>query len=78
MRIGLTGGTGPLGRAIIARLVNDQVGPIITMSRDEVRAEDLIGPGLRSYAHGSWDAFDSAEVDVMIREIRDFMEKHFS
>lgn len=31
-----------------------------------------------SAAHGNWDAFDSEEVEVMIRDVRAFMEKHFS
>jgi hypothetical protein len=29
-------------------------------------------------AHGHWKAFDSTEVDVMIRDVRDFMDRHFS
>jgi hypothetical protein len=31
-----------------------------------------------SAAHGKWDAFESTDVDDMLRWTHDFMEKHFS
>jgi len=37
MRWGVTGGSGSLGSALIAELVKRDIGPIVTMSRDEVK-----------------------------------------
>lgn len=41
MRLAITGGTGSLGRSIIARLLQDRIGTIVSLSRDEVKAGDL-------------------------------------
>lgn len=31
-----------------------------------------------SAAHGKWDAFDDTDVEAMIRDVRTFLEKHYS
>jgi len=41
MRIGITGGSGSLGTALIARLVEAGIGPIVTITRDEFKAEQI-------------------------------------
>lgn len=41
MRIGITGGSGSLGSALIERLVSAGIGPIVTMTRDELKAQRM-------------------------------------
>lgn len=41
MRIGITGGTGSLGSALIAELVRRRLGPIVTITRDELKSHLL-------------------------------------
>src|SRR5947209_5396877 len=41
MRVAITGGTGTLGRALIRRLLADGHERVVSISRDEVKAEQL-------------------------------------
>lgn len=54
MKIAVTGGTGSLGRALIARLLADGHERVVSVSRDEVKADELVAahrghPALRAF-----------------------------
>lgn len=59
MRVAITGGTGTLGRALIPRLLKDGAERVVSVSRDEVKADELVAE------------FDHPNLRVFLGDVRD-------